>query len=408
MVPMWFVWCVGPAVAHGPPQPELTPRQEPPTERWSVDLNGRTWKGTRITQDGPTLAIPVSHPTRRPGTAERPTQVVVLGTTGDVVAHLEQPIGSYVSGVAATEYGWIVQNGWGWLYRYDRDGTLVWQRQHGDYSEVPSCEPMVVDGRILMSYAGFRFVDPASGRLLRILPGHYGPCTRLDITGDGVLDWIVGSRTLRAFDGRGWRALWEVPSRYTTSWDHHIVADMLPHPGLEIGVIRGRRIVFYDPQAGRALESWSLAPWGEPHPSWRVTTASWYPDAGCIVSAGLEASTDVVCVTREGLAWQRRLRGAWVTARPLVADLDGRPGQEVLVATWDGELLALDATGATVWSWRADGRLEATPWIGDLDGDERLEVLVVTREGRATLLGTEGRGDPWLGRQLGDTMRGTP
>lgn len=72
-------------------------------------------------------------------------------------------------------------------------------------------------------------------------------------------------------------------------------------------------------------------------------------------------------------------------ARPVLADLDGRPGLEILLGGLDGR----------VWAWRGDGRplagfpvrlaradgggvakIVSTPAAGDLDGDGRTEIVV--------------------------------
>jgi hypothetical protein len=84
--------------------------------------------------------------------------------------------------------------------------------------------------------------------------------------------------------------------------------------------------------------------------------------------------------TDNTVVW-RAMTGGRIWSSPVVADLlPGRPGLEVAIAS-RGQLLAFDATGASLpgfpVSWRDEMR---TLGAGDIDGDGALELVVVTND----------------------------
>ena len=123
------------------------------------------------------------------------------------------------------------------------------------------------------------------------------------------------------------------------------------------------------------------------------------PAVGDVLGRGTAA---IVAASRDGKVYAfhprgDRLRGfpvsiasrstleTGILSRPVLADLDGRPGLEIVVSALDG----------SVYAWRGDGKpvpgfpvairnpktgqrakLVSTPAVGDLDGDGRPEIVV--------------------------------
>ena len=68
----------------------------------------------------------------------------------------------------------------------------------------------------------------------------------------------------------------------------------------------------------------------------------------------------------------RRVPGAWfVHSSPVIADVDGVGGNDIVVGGLDGRLYAWDAAGNPLRGWpaQATAAVASSPAVGDLDGD---------------------------------------
>ncbi|MGH9034500.1 MAG: FG-GAP repeat domain-containing protein, partial [Acidimicrobiia bacterium] len=76
--------------------------------------------------------------------------------------------------------------------------------------------------------------------------------------------------------------------------------------------------------------------------------------------------------------WHRQLPGAWLYwSSPVLADVDGVGGNDVVVGGLNGLVYALDPAGNPLPGWpaRATAAVASSPAVGDLDGDGTSEVV---------------------------------
>jgi hypothetical protein len=75
----------------------------------------------------------------------------------------------------------------------------------------------------------------------------------------------------------------------------------------------------------------------------------------------------------------RRVPGGWFNwSSPVIADVDGAGGNDIIVGGLDGRLYAWDAAGNPLPGWpaQASAAVASSPAVGDLDGDGTNEVAV--------------------------------
>lgn len=96
------------------------------------------------------------------------------------------------------------------------------------------------------------------------------------------------------------------------------------------------------------------------------------------------------------LAWERRLNTCTgepsMSAKPVLADIDQDGEHEVILATEETGLYALNLDGSTAWSRCVEGG-PAPPAVADLDRDGWPEVVHVTKTGRVAAF--DGRDGDW-------------
>jgi len=375
-----------------------------PQVRWQVESGGPVPATITLTHDGGELGIPTAD--RVEGTGERLGGLTVLGPDGARRVRIDLPSGPVVHAVLPTPEGWLVHDDHRFRRFFDREGRLVWEVQDARSSERVPCNPMRTGNAFVTVYRDLHLVDPGTGEVRSTVPDIIGPCAQMDLDGDERLELLTAGPDVRALDLATTEPRWALENSRYGDVRQLFLADVLPADGPELAVLRDARTVeWIAPRDGARLGIWTI---GDPMLDRRTTRASWYPDAGCLLTASHGGLTDLLCQDAEGTVFQRSFRGAPIYARPLVSYLDGRDGEEVLVATAEGEVTAVDVTGRTVWSWRAPGPIYATPLVADVTGNARLEVLVVTFEGVATLLATRGRGTPSVGHHDAATIWRTP
>ena len=105
-------------------------------------------------------------------------------------------------------------------------------------------------------------------------------------------------------------------------------------------------------------------------------------------------------------ATPERTVDAGLLARPVLADLDGEDGLEIVAASLDGHVYAWHSSGAVVSGFPvalanpgspgALAKIISAPAVGDLDGDGRSEIVVGSnglREGRSAAYALRSSGN---------------
>ncbi len=121
----------------------------------------------------------------------------------------------------------------------------------------------------------------------------------------------------------------------------------------------------------------------------------------------LNASVTKPAIPRPALPYTR-LPHQGATASPVLVDLDGKPGLEIVQAGWDGRLHAWHADGTDVPGWPVtvadppkpasglvaidDAKLDATPAVADLDGDGKPEIVVRSQHSESAGAGIQALG----------------
>ena len=107
--------------------------------------------------------------------------------------------------------------------------------------------------------------------------------------------------------------------------------------------------------------------------------------------------------------WPARFQGHHEQASPLVADLDGTGGGEVVLAV-NKQVHVLDKAGRPLAGWPKPTRhlVLCSPAAGDVDGDGGLEVVVLDEEANLYVFDAAGRALPGWPRKVGAYSNTTP
>ncbi len=89
-----------------------------------------------------------------------------------------------------------------------------------------------------------------------------------------------------------------------------------------------------------------------------------------------------------------------IVSTPAIADIDGDGTPEAVIATGQGELVAINLTPTLSVQWRLSGlkAIQCSPAVGNVDDDPRPEIVVYTDDGKLYVLKSpaEGAGAPVL------------
>lgn len=170
-----------------------------------------------------------------------------------------------------------------------------------------------------------------------------------------------------------------------------IAADFLPGGGSEVVAVDVEGTVFVVRANGttawtRQLETKT---WGQP------AVADFDGDGAPELAVGLGGDGSLVVFERDGsVVWRRGefVDGSitWMTT----GDADGDGAEDAIVATSEGEVVAVDGRGEVRWS-RDFGDFAAVHAFGDGDEDGAPEVYAVARDGRLRSIDAEDGDVEW-------------
>lgn len=208
-----------------------------------------------------------------------------------------------------------------------------------------------------------------------------------DTDGDGAREVLVatGAADLRVYGRDGKRHRRGALSDY--GYTRPVVADIDGTPGAETVVVDARgTVVVFGPDGADA---------------WRYSLDDYVWARPVVGDVDGDGRGEVFVASRDGrmtllrtgadgdgatVVWSRAIGDApgisWLTA----GDADGDPALELVVATVDGDVYAVDgASGAVEWR-RRFGALASVGGFGDGDGDGAPEVYVADRSGHVRAL----------------------
>ncbi|MGA1866378.1 MAG: hypothetical protein ACMUFK_02790 [Thermoplasmatota archaeon] len=110
------------------------------------------------------------------------------------------------------------------------------------------------------------------------------------------------------------------------------------------------------------------------------------------------------------LKWEVNISSEWINGMPVVANLDQRPGLEVIVITWD-EIICIDQEGAEIWSVSSrELYFYQSPTIADIYNNGQMHVIIPTWNALICLDGdpSDGVDEGVAGIEPFDDSRGDP
>jgi hypothetical protein len=401
-------------------------RARGPSPKWSAHI-GLTGFRTTIQVSNHSVFAPSNgrewHPSMgAPAQPDPDDGIWVLdAATGRVTRHIVPPGNGEkdVNGVAIDGSRLVWGTDQGILYQSDRSGRIAWKVDlGGDVEGAPAMADFTRDGVADVAVGAedgdFFLIDGSDGTVLKRFPsegtmydqmrGFLAAPALWDVSGDGVKDVFAPGRDgrMRSIDGASGLVRW------TTEHDSALHGapvitdtDGDGRPELVYTACYST-VTVADAASGEELWQQVLE-----HPGVGIeglfSAVTWHPELACALvgTAWWGTQEGFYCVSRTGVKWRYTEPSGNITSGAVIGDTDGRPGNEVVFGTESGKVVAVDATGKAVWSWKAGGPVETTPTMLDLDDDGLNEILVASQDGLLTALDTAGKAPPLLSYHRG-------
>jgi outer membrane protein assembly factor BamB len=186
------------------------------------------------------------------------------------------------------------------------------------------------------------------------------------------------SGLLTCLDGAG-KEVWHAQLKRPSSWSASVVCDLDGDGNFEVI------------QTDETGTVWAFAALTG-KPIWQ-TTIKGIPVSPAVGDLDGDGKPEIVVATGEGIVtalngsgqvlWERKIGGSsqsWATSAPVIfAGSDGRG--RVAAASSDGQFFCLDSKGEILWRRTTRGAAASTISVGDLDLDGRADICLITQIG---------------------------
>lgn len=407
-----------------PPAPAVSP---PPTvnpgisEKWKAKVGLTTYRSTIHFFDGKVVVN-----SNGDGWKDQNDPLdgihILDASSGASTLHISPPGTDEkdANGVALTKDFLVFGTDQDLLYKVDWTGSVLWQAQlAGDVEAAPALADFngdtILDVAVGSEGGLFYTLNGKNGKTLKQVkatagyynsPAFVGAAALHDVTGDGVADIFVPSRDgqFRAIDGKKGKILW----KHVGGSGMHgspIVVDTDADGTMEVVFTESYSHVWCAHAKTGSIE-WDIE---LTNPDGGIEglfgPVGWYPDASCVlISTAWWASHEgVYCLSGSTgqILWRYDHYKRNISSGAAIGDIDGKPGEEAVVGTESGEVLALSSSGQVAWSQALGGPLECTPTIADIDADGLNEVLASANNGTLYAFDTPGKAPASIGYHRG-------
>ncbi|MFV2066258.1 MAG: glycoside hydrolase family 9 protein [Pirellulales bacterium] len=288
----------------------------------------------------------------------------------------------------------------------DAKGHLLWTYDGGWHKRLTSsaaishtARPGKVTLAIGDSDGTLCCLDAASGHELwrrQVGTIQWGSVAWGDLDGDGQDELIAGTEDagILAFTASG-----------EPLWSYH--GD---HEGDRIRV--SCPIAVADMDGDRRAEVFAADVWGlfclasDGLPKWRTVTGDRFLGAVVIADVDRDGRPEVLVAAADDPAlfcldaftghvrWRcRLLQGAdtYAGSSLAVGDIDGKPGEEIVIADQAGHVYCISTQGNICWTFSTEKSVHAAVSLGDVDGDRRIDVLVASGDHNLYGVSDEGQ-----------------